>query len=282
MKKVLRFEIKQNLRRASRVYVKSHDLKINYGYFHADNPASFDGWDKLSKDETMELQLFIQNIDAVNAILGSDASNKLMDFRFRLPIDFVEAIHQLSFLFNEEDIKINLFEAALTGMIQQLKIAATQLKAEKKQDALTILDKVGLAEYKKMDLASPIQAVFSELLGIHNRSEKLHGKALNLFEKDKSYSPKAIEGMAKGETIPSKWLVACAIDILIDEKQSVLAATLSENDVFMLWAKQLFDNMYSLDELMKKVKKIKMPEVERKILAYTQQQQKAGTTHDQE
>jgi hypothetical protein len=111
-------------------------------------------------------------------------------------------------------------------------------------------------EYKKLDLTLQIQAVFAELLAIHNKSEKLYEKALSLFDKDKSYSPKAIEGMATGESIPSKWLVACAIDILIDEKLDVLKTTLSTNDIFLLWAKQLLDNNHSYITLVERAQPI--------------------------
>jgi hypothetical protein len=242
MKKVLRFEIKPNLKRASRVYVKSPDLTTIYGSFHTDNPAAFDGWVNLSPEQTAELKLFIENIDAVNALLGEEASNNLTDFRFRLPINFIESMYSLITLLDEEKISCNLYESAITGLIQQMKIATSKLSNQKKHDALLILNKIGLADYKKLDLNSQTQAIFSELLAIHNKSEKLHEKALKLFNKDKSYSPKAIEGMATGESIPSKWLVACAVDILIDEKATILATILSSNDFFLLWAKPLLDN----------------------------------------
>ena len=269
MNKLLRFEVKQNLRRASRIYVKSHDLKINYGYFHTDNPASFDGWALLSPEQSNELNLFIQNIEAVNSILGIDASNKLTDFRFRLPIDLISAINELNLLLIKEDVKINIFESAVTSMIQQFKIATTKLHDEKKHQALTILNKVGLADYKKLDLSSPIQAVFSEILAIHDKSEKLHKKADLLFAKDKSYSPKAIEGMATGETTPAKWLVSCAIDLLIDERLPILKSMLSGNDIFMLWAKPLLDNGVNQETLIAKTVAINLPDVKVKIINYS-------------
>ena len=65
MNKLLRFEIRQNLRKPSRVYVKSVDLKVIYGSFQINEPDSFDGWDKLSINETIELKQFMQNITAV-------------------------------------------------------------------------------------------------------------------------------------------------------------------------------------------------------------------------
>ncbi|HAT7841114.1 TPA: hypothetical protein JAZ57_13055 [Legionella pneumophila] len=268
MKKVLRFEMKQNLRRPTRIYVKSPDLKTSYGYFHADNPSSFDGWSLLTEEQTTELALFIQNINAINALLGSEASNKLMDFRFRLPIDFVTTLHELTSLFNHQNIKYNFFEAALTGIIQQMKMATVQLDDGKKQEALTLLDKIGLATYKKLDLTSPVQAVFSELLAVHNKSEKLHKKALALFDKDKSYSPKAIEGMASGESQPARWLVACAIDVLIEERLPILERCLNDNELFLLWAKPLLDNEFNRELLLNKIRTLSWYSMEQIVVSY--------------
>lgn len=271
MKKVLRFEIKQNLHRSARIYVKSPDLKTSYGYFHADNPTSFDGWNQLSPAQTIELKLFIQNIDAINTLLSKEASSNLIDFRFRLPIDFVTTINELGSLLIQEGIEFNLFESAITGMIQQLKIATTKLNDKEKHQALTMLDKIGLAEYRKLDFTQQKQAVFSELLAVHNKSEKLHDKALHLFKKDKSFSPLAIEGMATGdsEIVPSNWLVACAIDILIDEKLSILKKILSDNDLFILWAKPLLDHEFDLDELLEKIRRLDLIGIEVNIKNYT-------------
>lgn len=268
MKKLLRFEIKHTLRKPSRIYVKSPENGDIYGHFYSNNPSSFDGWGKLSQEQTSELVLFIQNITAVNKLLGKHASSRLIDFRFRLPTDLIDTINELSALLTEEKVEFNIFEAAITGMIQQLKIATTKLPDQRKLDALAILDKSGLAEYKKLDLNSQIQAVFTEILAIQNKSEKLHEKALMLFTKDKSYSPKAIEGMAKGDTIPAKWLVACAIDLLIDERLPILKTILSENDLFLLWAKQLLDNGYRMDALLTKIDYLNFLEVKIKTINY--------------
>ena len=72
---------------------------------------------------------------------------------------------------------------------------------------MTLLDKAHISDFKKQDHSDQIKAVFSEFQAIYNRSEKLHKHALKFFCKDKSYS-RAIQGMAQGETLPSKWLVA--------------------------------------------------------------------------
>ncbi len=137
----------------------------------------------------------------------------------------------------------------ITSIIQQMKIAISKLSGESKEQALELLDKANLAHYQKIDYSNQIKAIFSELQAVHNRSEKLHQKAINLFDKDKSYSPMAIKGMAQGETTPSKWLVSCAIDILIDERKESLESMLSADDLFMLWAKPLLQSTLSKENI---------------------------------
>lgn len=177
-------------------------------------------------------------------------------------------INELTSIVSDEQIEFNLFESAITGMIQQLKIVTTRLPDDAKHQALAILDKVGLAEYKKLDLSFQTQAIFSELLALHNKSEKLHEKAKTLFQKDKSYSPRAIEGMAKGETLPSKWLIACAIELLFDEKQPIIETIISEDDLFMLWAKPLLDHGFDRNVLASKAREIGLALIETKIKSY--------------
>lgn len=240
MKKLLVFEIKHNLHRAARVYVKSPDLKIIYGSFNTDNTSLFEGWDKLTIEQTIELNQFMQNLNAVTDHLKPVANNALTDFRFRLPVNVIHALNALSVICYSEDIELNVYDSMVLNIVQQMKVVTTKLSNNAKINAFNILENAGIAEYKKQDYRSQIQAVFTELHNIHNKSEKLHTKAMLLFEKNKSYSPKAIESMATGESNPSKWLVSCAIDVLIDE-QFNLSETLSEDDIFMLWAKPLLD-----------------------------------------
>lgn len=241
MNKLLRFEIRQNSRKSPRVYVKSVVSKVLHGSFPMDAPDSFDAWAKLSINERIELKQFIQNITAVYQHLHPAPQNALIDFRFRLPYEFTDTLDQIEIICHQNDVELNIFEPMVASIIQQMKIAVSKLSGKSKEDALTILAKVNLAEYKKQDFNRQMQAVFSEIQSIYNRSEKLHALAKELFKKDKSFSPLAIQSMAHGETVPTKWLTACAIELLFNEKPEILFMMLTEDDVFMLWAKQLLD-----------------------------------------
>ena len=265
MKKLLRFEIKQNLRKPSRVYIKSIDLKTIYGSFQMDAPEDFDGWNKLSTEETIELKQFIQNIRAVNKYLQPSASSALSDFRFRLPVDFIETLEQLEIICHDEGIELDIFDGIMTSIIHQMRIAVAKLESTPKMNALALLDKANITDFKKQTHTEQIQAVFSEIQAIYNRSEKLHQKALILFNKDKSYSPLAIKGMAIGETLPSKWLVSCAVDLLMDENIERVSSLLTVNDLYILWAKPLKESTYHQNNLINKAKKLKLPELVKMI-----------------
>ena len=62
--------------------------------------------------------------------------------------------------------------------------------------------------------------------------------------------------MAEGETTPSKWLVSCAIDILMEERSAPLDSMLSSDNLFMLWAKPLLKEEFSKKALISKAQKL--------------------------
>ncbi|WP_058532893.1 hypothetical protein [Legionella saoudiensis] len=277
MNKLLRFEIRQNSRKAPRVYVKQADSKVLYGSFLMDAPDSFDGWAKLSINELIELKQFIQNITAIYQQLHPTPQNSLIDFRFRLPYEFTETLDQIEILCHQNNVELNIFEPMIASIIQQMKIAVSKLSGQSKEEALTILTKANLAEYKKQDFTRQMQAVFAEIQSIYNRSEKLHALAKELFKKDKSFSPMAIQSMAHGDTIPTKWLTACAIELLFKEKPEILFTMLTEDDVFMLWAKQLLDQSHDPELVIKKIIHLNKNELMDKIKCYKNLHDKTST-----
>lgn len=268
MKKLLRFEVKQNLRRPSRIYVRSADDKSLYGSFRTDEPDLFDGWDSLTINQAIELKQFIQNIKAVNQHLNPSPTSTLLDLRFRLPYEFIDVLEQIEIICDQQKVELNIFEPMVSSMIQQIKIAVGKLSGSSKEQALTLLNQVNLAEYKRQDFSNQVKSIFSELQAVANRSEKLKDKAMALFDKDKSYSPMAIKSMAEGETTPSKWLVACAVEVLLDEKKDIVFKILTEDDVFMLWAKQLLVQRHEPEDIIKKIFHLSKIELMNKIESY--------------
>lgn len=239
-----------------RVHVQSSDKKTTYGAFQANDCSEFNGWEKLSPEETIELKQYINNLIAIEHYFSTQSLGEQKDFRIRLPGSFIQAISELSVICLEEGINLDVYDAMISAAIQQLKIKTSSLSDDKKQRALAVLNKIGLAENSKPDVSLKIQAVFSELLPIHNKSEKLHQKAITLFNKDKSIAPKTIEEIAKGELSTSRWLVTCAIEILLEEKPNILQKSLSDEDILFLWANPLLKNNIPKEELFKKLESL--------------------------
>jgi len=240
--KNLIFNVKRNLKRPPKIYVLSSDKKITYGSFSAADTDEFDGWNLLSPVQLIELKQYMHNMRAISRHFDNKGLNEQADFRLRLPSSFIQCINEINALAAKSDIELDIFEPIITSLIQQLKITTTKLSNNDKKLALASLDRLGLAEYKKIDYSTQIQNIFSELLTIHNKSEKLESLANSYFNKSKMISPKSIDDIAHGRLSTSKWLVSCAIQILLDERPVALKGTFSDDDLFMLWAKPLLDH----------------------------------------
>lgn len=255
--KKLSFSVKANMNKPPRIHVQSADKKTTYGSFQANNCDEFKGWDKLNLDEKIELKQYMNNLTALEHYFSTQSLGEQQDFRIRLPRSFIQAISEISMICLEEDINIDVYDAMISATIAQVKIKASSLSDDKKQRALAILNQVGLSKNIKQDISTKIQAVFTELLSIHNKSEKLHEKAISLFKKDKSIAPKTIEEIAKGELSTSRWLVTCAIEILLEEKPDILQKIISDEDILFLWANPLIKNEVPESVLIQKLESFK-------------------------
>ncbi len=255
MKKLL-FTVKRNINRPPKIYVASADRKTTYGSFTADSFDQFDNWESLSPEETIELKQYMDNMKAIERHFGKKALNEQQDFRIRLPQSYIEAIHEISLICNEANQHIDIYENMINASIQHLKVTTAKLPDDEKQKCLSILNTLGLSDNKKIDASLKIQAVFSELLSIHNKSEKLHQKALELYNKDKSIAPKTIEEIAKGEQETSRWLVSCAIDILIEEKPDIIKKLFSKEDMIHFWINPMESTDISKELIQQRKQKI--------------------------
>lgn len=243
-----------------RVHVQSADKKITYGAFQANNCSEFTNWDQLSPEETIELKQYMNNLNAIEHFFSTKALSEQKDFRIKLPGSLIQAITEISIMCIEEGSNLDIYGAIISASIQQLKVKASGLSNNKKQLAFSILDQLGLSENNKPDLLLKIQAVFSELLSVYNKSEKLHQKALTLFGKDKSLAPKTIEEIAKGGLSSPRWQVACALEILLEEKPDIIQKLLSNEDILFLWAIPLLKNQTPIKDLIVKIDKLQNSE----------------------
>ncbi|WP_051555240.1 carbon storage regulator [Legionella fairfieldensis] len=129
-----------------------------------------------------------------------------------------------------------------------------KLEQEKKQQKTS-------TEEKQIDYPKLTQAIFTALLSIPFKSEKLEKTAKLLFNKDKSLTPKSIEKIAKGEIPTTNWVITCVIDMLVQEKPDSLKQILPAKLVFWLWARPLLNPNINDKKLLAKAKNLACPEL---------------------
>ena len=116
-----------------RVHVQSSDKKKTYGSFQANDCDEFNGWDKLSPEEKIELKQYMNNLIAIENYFSTQSLGEQQDFRIRLPRSFIQAISDLSMICLEEDINLDVYDAMLSAAIQHLKIKVSSLSDDRKQ-----------------------------------------------------------------------------------------------------------------------------------------------------
>ena len=237
---LLNVQIKRNQFKAPRIFISSATTKKLFGSFSADNPKTFKDWDKLTIAEACELKHIMDNFEAIKEYLGSDALLEVLsNIRLVLPMHLIKIIEHISLLVQEAETGLNLYEGMILAIIQNLKGTVAKLPFAQKKEALRLLDTLGLAEYKKKDYSDEVKAIFSELLSIFNKSEKLNATALRLFKRQKSLAPTSIQSIANSQAGTSKWIIACAIDVLLSERLQIVLKMLSADDIAELWATPL-------------------------------------------
>lgn len=254
--KNLVFSVKRNLKKPPKIWVLSPDKKTTYGSFSASNPEEFENWDELSIAQKIELKQYMHNMAAISHHFDKSSLNEQADFRLRLPSSFIQCINEIDELAFNRNIELDIFEPLIVAMIQKLKIVTAQLPDFEKKLATAALERIGLAEYEKIDYSRQIQAIFSEVMMVHNKSEKLKLVAKELFDKEKGVSPKTIESISNGTLSTSRWFVTCAIEVLLKEKLDFLKTSLSLDDLFILWVKPLENASVTKQDVLIKAKLI--------------------------
>jgi len=241
MTKKLLFEIKQNQTKPPKVYIRIRETRAIIGSFSFDELPNGDAWENLPNDMQLEIQQFIDNLKAIVPHMSNDAGYNSEDIRFRLPKKLLQAWHEISALYKSEGKSFDIYEPMVKSIMQTMMSAGHQLNQENRYKMDFILAKAGLIYYNRLDHKHQNKAIFTELLKIHHKSEKLYQKALDIFQKDKSFSPKAIENMANGDMNPQKWLSASALLVMMDEGIPIINF-INFDDLFMLCIKPLLDH----------------------------------------
>lgn len=118
-----------------------------------------------------------------------------------------------------------------------------------------------------------IPTIFTELLTVTHKSEKLEVAAKNLFQKQRILTPKTLAKIASGELPTTKWAVTSAIDVLLAEKPQSIKRLLTDEEFFVFWARPLLKNAIDTPTLLNKAQCLDSPVLIDKITNYSMSSQ---------
>lgn len=119
--KKLSFAVKTNMNKPPRVHVQSADKKTTYGAFQANDCSEFNGWEKLSPEETIELKQYMNNLIAIEHYFSTQSLGEQRFHEFAFTGSFIQAISELSVICLTEGINLDVYDAMISAAIQQLK-----------------------------------------------------------------------------------------------------------------------------------------------------------------
>ncbi|HAU0313483.1 TPA: hypothetical protein JBF89_15400 [Legionella pneumophila] len=267
MTKKLHFEIKQNQTKPPKVYVRERETKAIIGSFSFDALPDLTIWPELQGDMQLEAQQFIDNIKAIVPYMSQETGYSSEDIRFRLPSKLLQAWFEISALYESEGRSFDIYEPMVKSFLQSLKTAGQSLNQDNRNKMDFILAKAGLMHYHRPDFKYQNKTIFTELAKISFKSEKLHKKSLEVFQKDKSFSPKSIDNMATGEMEPQRWLSASALLVLIEEQIPVLEL-IHPGDFMLLCIKPLLDHGITSDGVLALITPLNSKEMQERVDDY--------------
>ena len=142
--KLLSFEVKLNLKKAPRIHVRSSACNQIYGSFPANEPDKFEGRNKMNLQENNELNLYTSNLNAIKEHLGLNFLNELTDYRLRLPASLIDIIDKTNMICAQESVELDIYPSIIKSIVEALKAAVANLDGKNREEAINLLQKVGL------------------------------------------------------------------------------------------------------------------------------------------
>lgn len=181
----------------------------------------------------------------------------------------IEFEHSLILIINHQKVKITPFVTNELGNIKMGIEAPFGVAVNREEIHKLKQKRHPSAPVAPTDFSKKIQALFTALLLVTNPSEQLEVAAKQLFDKVKTLSLLTLEQIARGERATSKWIITCALDVLIQAQSNVVQSLFSSDELFIFFARPLLNRKFSHQELLKSVSYMEMPLLIEQITDYS-------------
>lgn len=257
MKETLQITLRKNRRSEDLIQIarKIKGDKISYSYGQSNSPLPDDA--TFSDGELFEISWFDQIVKFFHDHQDTNATD-LERYRLFLPENFYNAIYELHKKCQEHKIDYKPVDSLLKSVINKIKATEKRLyeKTGIMSNVLKDIKFKDLAENSSSHNTSTI-SLFKKFIETPDFYNKFKIIATKEYRKNLNIKIGHFKGYAQGHALPSKWICACAIDVIAHSESPLNILNLEE--ILDLWVKPKLRSGFELSQLILRLQEVKLP-----------------------
>lgn len=257
MKETLQITLRKNRRSEDLIQIarKTKGENISYSYGQSNPPLPEETI--FSEAELFEISWFDQMVKFFHEHQNADATD-LERYRLFLPENFYQAIYELHKKCQEHQIDYRPIDSLLKSIINKITVTEKKLY-EKTGITSNVLKDINFKELSENsdNLNSSILLLFKKLIELPEFYSQFNQIATIEYKKNPSIKIGHFKGYAQGHTLPSKWICACAIDVITKSESPF--NIFNPEELINLWIKPKLRSGFEFSHLLSRLKEIKSP-----------------------
>ncbi|KTD15885.1 hypothetical protein [Legionella israelensis] len=252
MKESLQITLRKNRRSEDLIQVARKSKGQNILHSYNQSADAIPEENPFSEAECFEIEWFDEMVKFFLERMNSDAT-ELERYRLFLPEKLYQAMFKLSQACREHGVDYRPVDSMLKSIINKIRTTEKKLY-EKTSIELDVLSDINYQE--KSDVSEQLKGhamkIFKVLIEQPDFYNRFNELAQTVYHKSLNIKPGHLKGYAQGHTMPSKWIFACAIDVISTNTSPV--SIIDENALFDLWVKPGIRAGKSTNEISEKLK----------------------------
>lgn len=235
MKESLQITLRKNRRSEDLIQIARKQKKDNVIHSFQQSSPALPEDELFDHQELFEIQWFDQMVKFFIEHMQANATD-LERYRLFMPEALYDAMVKLSIVCDEHGVDYRPMDSMLKSIINKIKVTEKKLfeKTGVTSDVLADINYIETEASPEKEMQEAA-VIFNRLLTIPDFFEEFQAIAKETYKKDSSVTIGHIKGYAKGHTLPSKWVYACAIDVI--GKYDNPLTLIDEDSLLHLWVK---------------------------------------------
>ncbi|HAT1597533.1 TPA: hypothetical protein I8Y58_002789 [Legionella pneumophila] len=235
MKESLQITLRKNRRSEDLIQIARKSTGKNILHSYNQSADAIPEEPPFSEAECFEIYWFDEMVKFFLEKMNSDAT-ELERYRLFLPKKLYQAMFKLSQACKEHGVDYRPMDSMLKSIINKIRVTEKKFY-EKTGTELDVLSDINYQEKpdESEQLTEHAMKIFKALIEQPDFYNRFNEKAQSVYHKSHNIKPGHLKGYAQGHTLPSKWVFACAVDVISTDTSPV--SIIDENALFDLWVK---------------------------------------------